>query len=174
MPFVPDPCRLALNPVTFTATTVFSVLSGVRPELGILGAGQFGAANLSSKALIPGSDIPDAPNKFSLTFRGHEIGLDVVSLANLGAPITLEFTEANGTLTSSTLFAANTGTFIGATSTIGFTQLSLYDPPGRDCCINFVIDNVALEPVPELSTLLLFGTSAAGLGLAARRRRRHS
>jgi hypothetical protein len=59
---------------------------------------------------------------------------------------------------------------------VGFSRLSLVALPvdvnGVGSVItNIVIDNVALEPVPEPTTLLLWATSAAGLGLARWRRR---
>src|SRR5258708_3364073 len=93
-----------------------------RPEL-FVRDDQFGAAILSSKALGD-AGLPTAPDQFSLTFRGHAIGLDLISAANIGAAVTLEFTEASGK-TSTTVFAVNTGTFVGAISSAGFTQFSL-------------------------------------------------
>jgi len=63
------------------------------------------------------------------------------------------------------LFATNTG---GP----GVFTLDLLDPSGSDNFISFNISGNDLAPIPEPATLLLFGTTAAGLGLVRWRQRR--
>jgi hypothetical protein len=97
--------------------------------------------------------------------NSHFIGLDVRNgLIFPVVPIAFLFTEADGTETSLSVITGLSA-FLGATSDIGFGQLSLYSA-GTSANTNFTIANVAVAPTPEPATLLLSGTTAAGLGLA--------
>lgn len=167
-PFVSAPCRLTLDGVTFADTIGDPGSANRRPEL-VLDRGLN-----ASTFLLPGTAIPRAADDFSLTFSGRVIGLDVATFATFGWPVAFRFTEVDGTQTSTTLFVPLPGTFLGATSDVGFTQLSLYAQEIDGGLTNFEIDNVALKPIPEPATLLLCVTTAAGLGLVRRLRCRAS
>lgn len=158
-PFVSDPCSLTLKGATFSANTGLPDIDQ-RPVLIIESLGADPSKGLGSAAL------PSTSGEFVLTFGGPLIGLDVETFAGLGSPVTFVFTETDMTQTSVTIFAIGEGTFLGATSPVGFSQLSLFASQADGGRFNFLVDNVALGPVPEPATLLLVGTSAAGLGLA--------
>jgi hypothetical protein len=165
--FTSDPCRLTIDGVTFSASRGFPEMNQ-RPQLRI----ESGLGAPLSKGLFS-SIIPTAPGDFALSFNSHVLGLDVVTAATLGAPVTLDFTQADGTHTEYTIFAViNGGAFFGVKSDVGFSSLSLYAPSVDGVRYNFLIDNVALEPVPEPTTLLLWSTTMAGFGLAWRKQRR--
>jgi len=165
--FISDPCRLTIDGVTFSASRGFPEVNQ-RPELSI----ESGLGAPLSKGLVS-NNIPIAPGDFSLSFNGHALALDVVTAATFGSPVTVDFTEADGTHTAYTIFAViNGGAFFGVKSDVGFSSLSLYAPLVEGARYNFLIDNVALEPVPEPTTILLWSSTMAGLGLAWRRQRR--
>jgi hypothetical protein len=62
-------------------------------------------------------------------------------------------TETDGSVTEIPIFAViHAGTFFGATSDIGVTKVSLFDPTGP--FINFLIDNIVFPPLTVLVNIL--------------------
>jgi len=168
-PWVPGACEFSTGGVNFFSTVDRS--PKYRSELSIdngIGAplSQGLVSNLTSTA----------PAEFYLDFASQFIGLDVI--AGDGTPIGLALTEVNGQSAEYTIEGATgAGTFFGAYSPTGFSEMSLYALPENGALLNFLIDNVAVGqnvavPEPGTLSLLLYGFGA--LLVMRHRRPRHS
>jgi len=147
-PFIPDPCVLTTEGITFTST-VGEPGSGINQRPILVLESSFVVA--PSKLLNPAADDTSAES-FFLTFSHplQGIGLDI--LGGTSFPPTVIFvkvTEANGSVTEIPIGNALSLTFFGVTSDIGITKLSLFDPisDGSSGLIN--ISNIVV-PTPTV------------------------
>jgi len=136
-------------------------------DMVVLGAG--GIAGNPTKALGPNQFA----STFDITFGGSPtaIGFDVFPGPTAGNVLISAFSPANATLGMFTISALVAPNFFGLISTDAIGRLNI---ASQASAAGELVDNLAFgpasaTPVPEPTSLLLFGSGA--LALAARRRR---
>jgi hypothetical protein len=143
--------------ITFSTAGVFSATTVGTP--GTLGDTQLFLFSFSGNGLLANDDS----SGFRSTLPGTPVGPGLHFLAI--SAFNLDPVSATGLIFPSDPF---TGVF-GPTGPGGANPITGWSGTGSTGTYTI---NVALEPVPEPATLLLFGTALAGLGMARRRQRR--
>jgi len=158
-PFVPDPCVIQIQTVTFTAT-IGSPEDDQRPLLSIdtTAVGAEGSPGLLS------NEIPTEPGQFFFNLDSPFVAFDLRGFGP-GALFGVELTEGDGSLSQ-----FQTTGFFGASSPSGFTDVSLFSLPAGPSSFrsNVILDNVAVSSatgVPEPSVLALLLVALAALAI---------
>jgi hypothetical protein len=133
-----------------------------------------GAATLEDRFVGLGGQPPSPFGNIVLAFVGPPV---IVPPLNVAEAVTL--TNAGGSFTGTFFHVDSTSPPISGTETLeasGRATVSLRKGTHPDVGETWFFDSVRydLEPTPEPATLLLFGTSIAGIGFAARQRRQKS
>ena len=153
--FISDRCELTLGEATFVATLPLFVPQAPGGAQGpLLSVFPFGASN----KLISNAGAFD-PDDFFVNFSGTAFGVDLFGAVEDELRLfEVWIDEIDGTRSVVSVRASLFDpAFIGAVSPNGFSRAAFLNVPEDGLFSNLLIDNVAIQPVPEPSVALLYG-----------------